>query len=446
MKRVFSLVLLLLWQAVVAQDVPAPARSTRVVSSDERVTVIGASAPACSTILTRATNLRKELKVNIQQLGSEVNESQFALKNNLIITLVGQPGNPAPPSNYRIRVRSVEGSQRLRIELYIHLAKGLDQDRLRASLLECILMDHSLDGPLEENQIINVAPWLIAGISEKMAWRNNEADRGLYRALFKNDLMMAVEDLLNLEDPTKLDAAQRTSFRISSGAFVMAMLNQEEGSQTFLNYLATAPTYEGEPLLLFLNSFFTGGLSEQGLAKWWALQLANLTQDFVSETLTLLESEESLSEVLKGTLEDENGQIRNYRLIAYRDILALPKEKRELLISPILERLGLLAFRCFPSYRDLIVGYSHIARQLLEGDETDVPKLLEFLEKKRIDLEKVGERTRDYLDWYQITNATEVTGEFADYQRLKRELKTKTTSHQGSIERYLDAVQGLYTK
>ena len=59
-------------------------------------------------------------------------------------------------------------------------------------------------------------------------------------------------------------------------------------------------------------------------------------------------------------------------------------------------------------------------------------------------LKQVAERTRDYLDWYQIANATQLTGEFADYQRLKREIETQNLPHPSPIDRYLNAVQALY--
>ena len=67
-----------------------------------------------------------------------------------------------------------------------------------------------------------------------------------------------------------------------------------------------------------------------------------------------------------------------------------------------------------------------------------------ILEQKRTALHQVGERLRDYLDWYQIANATSLTGEFKDYQRLKEELESKNPDHPGPLDHYLNAVQNLY--
>lgn len=440
----FSFTTLLVGFALLAQDTEKKEAMSRVVSSDERVQVFGYEAAAVSAVLSQVTELRQELNLLVKDPESPSGNTLFPIKNDLIITLYGEVGDPAPENLFVIQPRPVDGSERFRIDLGIHLAKGLNRQRLREEALEALLMDRCLNKSLREDQPIQVAPWLVTGLLERMDWRNGEADRGLYKALFKNGMMMDIEEMVTLTNPAKLDAAERTTFRVSAGAFLMAMLGQDGGEKTFFDYLSVAPSYEGEPFLLFRNTFFTAGLSEEGLAKWWALQLANLTQEFVTETLSPLATEEALAEVLRGELEGEDGLQRTYRLIAYRDILALDEEERSLLLSPMLERINLLSFRAFPSYRPMLAGYARITRQLAEGDDKEVAELLMYLEEKRTALREVGIRTRDYLDWYQITNATQLTGEFKDYQRLKRDLESKNPPHPGPVDRYLNAVQKLY--
>lgn len=445
MRRLILILLAFGWQSQAGLWGQAQATAEgKVVSADNRVVVFGANGVAAAAVLSEATALREELHYLLKDPNGKANETLYPLRNDLVITLYGQPGDTPQSRPFAIQPRPVEGSERFRIELNVDLAKGLNRKSLREYLLECLLMDRSLDSGVRDGQPIKVAPWLVAGMQERIAWREKEADRGLYKSLFKNGMMMDIEEMVALEKPEDLNAAERTTFRVSAGAFLMAMLNQDGGVGTFLEYLEKAPVHEGEPFLLFLNTFFTAGLSEEGLAKWWALQLANLTQEFVSETLTPLATEEALVKSLQGSLEEEGGGQRIYRLIAYRDILALPEEERRLLLSPMLERIGLLSFRAFPSYRSLLSGYARITEQLAEGDDEDVEELLMILEEKRNILRQVGERTRDYLDWYQIANATRLTGEFADYQDLKQRLESENPSHPGPVDHYLNAVQGLY--
>ncbi|MGJ8725225.1 MAG: hypothetical protein ACSHYB_11760 [Roseibacillus sp.] len=447
MKRCLLLLVLIAGSLqVCAQEKEAKAPLGRVISADDRVIVFGEENRSITAVLSQVSSLRNELNLILKDPEAKSSEDLFPLRNDFFITLFGRMGSPPQKRPFAIQRRKVEGSDRFRIELNLDMSKGINRQFLREKALECLLMDSCLSKDLRDDQRVKVAPWIITGMLERMAWRDGEADRGLYKALFSNNMMMDIERMVTLEDLSKLDAAERTAFRISAGAFFMSIVNQNGGSKTFLDYLATAPAYEGEQFLLFRNSFFTMGLSEEGLAKQWALQLANLTQEFVSETLTPLETEIALSEVLQGTLDSGNGEGRVYRLIAFQDILALPEEDRNLILSPMLERVSLLSFRCFPSYRDILSGYIRIIRQLAAGDEADLVELLTILEEKRAILKQVGERTRDYLDWYQIANATQLTGEFRDYQRLKKELETENPSYPGPIDYYLNAVQALFEK
>ncbi|GHC46743.1 hypothetical protein [Roseibacillus persicicus] len=442
--RLFFLTCLLACQSLVAEEAAERAPMSRVVSSDERLQVFGHDNKSISAVLSQVTELRQELNFVVKDPDAKSGNTVFPLQNDLIITLYGEVGDPVPEKLFAIQPRKVDGTSRFRIDLAVHLAKGLNRQRLRETALEALLMDRCLNNSIRDDQPVQVAPWLITGLLERMNWRNGEADRGLYKALFKNGMMMDIEEMVTLTEPDKLDAAERTTFRVSAGAFLMAMLNQEGGERTFFDYLSVAPSYEGEPFLLFRNTFFTAGLSEEGLAKWWALQLANLTQEFVTETLSPLETETALAEILRGDLEGENGLVRTYRLMAFQDILALPEEDRKMLLGPMSERIKLLSFRAFPSYRPLLAGYERITAQLIEGEEEDVADLLMILEEKRNALHEVGIRTRDYLDWYQITNASRLTGEFKDYQRLKQDLESKNPPHPGPVDRYLNAVQNLY--
>ena len=441
----FLLLTFFLWgNQIGAQERPAPPAIGKVISADERVIVFGEENRAITAVLSQVTELRSEMNLILKDPEVRTSEDQYPLRNDLFITLYGKMGDAPQTRPSAIQRRKVEGSDRYRIELNLDMAKGINRQFLREKALECLLMDRCLDGKIRDDQKVRVAPWIITGMFERMAWRSGEADRGLYKTLFSNNMMMDIEKMVTLDDPSQLDAVERTAFQVTAGAFFMSIVNQTGGAKTFLDYLAVAPAYEGEPFLLFRNSFFTMGLSPEGLAKQWALQLANLTQDFISETLTPLATETALAQVLQGSLSSGDKEGRIYRLIAYQDILALPEDQRRLLLGPMLERVGLLSFRCFPSYRDLLSGYARILRQLAEGDDKDVAELLTILEEKRSVLKQVGERTRDYLDWYQIANATSLTGEFRDYQRLKRELETENPSNPGPVDYYLNAVQALF--
>lgn len=444
MNLALLLACLLQAQAAVPEEV-APSLAGRNVSADQRVVVFGEDIATRAAVLSQISALRDEMSFVLGAPG-EGNQSRdiYPLKNDLIVSLYGEPGDPVPSQLFQIRQLKVESASRIRIELNIHLARGLNRERLREVALECLLMDSSLSQKMRDDQEVQVAPWVVVGLLERMAWRNGDADRGLYKALFQKGYLLGMEELVAEREPEKLDAAQRTAFRISAGALVMTLLSESSGQQSFHDFLTEQPVDEGEPVLLFRKHFFGTSLQESSFAKWWALQLQNLTQDLVTETLTILETEDALTEVLRGELENEEGIAQSYRLAAYQDILDLEEMPRKILLAKMRERLGMLAFRSFPSYQPMLQEYGRLVGLLETGKSEEVGARLAVLEEERQLFRQVGLRTRDYLDWYQISHATRLSGDFRDYQELKRDLETAPTRHAGPLDDYLDGIQAMY--
>jgi hypothetical protein len=82
----------------------------------------------------------------------------------------------------------------------------------------------------------------------------------------------------------------------------------------------------------------------------------------------------------------------------------------------------------------------------LEDRDEELEARLAELDRGRAYMVETGERTRDLLDWYRITSATEVSGEFEDYTRLMEELEKDVNPSPGPISRYLDDLQKLYER
>ena len=189
------LILLGIGQSTWAQEVAPQTPLQQVVSADERVLVFGKKNATIAAVLSQVTSLREELNFVLRDPTAQDIQPLFPLKNDFVLTLFGEPGDTPQKRPFAIRLRSVEGSARYRIELNIDLSRGLNRELLREKILECILMDSSLGKEVRAEQVIKVAPWLIAGALERLAWRDGNADRGLYKSLFKNGMIMSIEDL-----------------------------------------------------------------------------------------------------------------------------------------------------------------------------------------------------------------------------------------------------------
>ncbi|HEX5789708.1 MAG TPA: hypothetical protein VFY13_01085, partial [Luteolibacter sp.] len=103
-----------------------------------------------------------------------------------------------------------------------------------------------------------------------------------------------------------------------------------------------------------------------------------------------------------------------------------------------------LSYRCFPSYRPLLLEYQKLLIRLGQGQNDAVQRSLEELDQARQVMAERVKRGRDYLDWFEITRARETSGAFDDYLRLKEELKERGNTRKDAMSKYLDRMDELF--
>ena len=116
------------------------------------------------------------------------------------------------------------------------------------------------------------------------------------------------------------------------------------------------------------------------------------------------------------------------------------------LLQPVSDALTLLAFRVFPGYRPIIMGYLTVVTDLKKGEDAEIEARMASLKERRLDMVDVGKRTRDFLEWYRINTAEEMSGEFDDYLKLKEELDEGRSENRGPVSDYLRDMQKIYGK
>ena len=104
-----------------------------------------------------------------------------------------------------------------------------------------------------------------------------------------------------------------------------------------------------------------------------------------------------------------------------------------------------LSYRCFPSYRAILNEYQQILRDLVAGKTGEIEKRVSDLaEQRRIRVERAT-RARDYMDFIEISQARELSGEFDDYLRLKKELELRPRPERHDrVTQTLDTMQKAY--
>lgn len=372
-----------------------------------------------------------------------VGEVDEGWKYPIAIQLHGQQGDPVPARTIGSKYFKVPGGFRLQLD--IHLAKGKPRELERA-LLELLLIERGLRGGEEValDSALSIPAWMIEGLLESFRWKRGERDRDLYAALFNKKQLFPVSKLLEVEDPSEMDAMSHAAYRASSGALVMALLNQEGGKASLAALLGELATFEGDEMALLSRHFPGMNLGKESFSKWWALQLAKLSEVPFTQVLTILETEEQMKSLLIVRFKDPGGNAIELQADDFRNLLALPLEPRKAAIKPVVERGGLFLYRAFPAHRPILTEYLKILGELAYEQDQSVEERLQRLAMQRSELVSLGLRTRDYLDWFRITKSTELSGDFESFIELKENLQTKPSKRRGHISEYLDSMQRIF--
>ncbi len=344
------------------------------------------------------------------------------------VILSGKQGDAPPPRSVIYELIVTPHSFMLRIRA--HLARGIDNEQLERAALTVMLYERALRDSKPEgyDEILVVRPWLVEGLIEAGKWRTNRTDRRLYEGVFRQGGGFTADEIFELpeENYRRLDGASRLSFRALSGALVMALLEQPDGRGAFQAFTGEAARFAGEMPVLLRKHFPQLNLSGNSLQKWWVLKLAQMVQPQLTEVLTVRDTELALDEALRFHLRDAEGNATSHGIEEWKRITELKEQERIEAIRPAEDALTRLSYRCFPSYRALLVEYQGILRDVAAGkDGAETRKRIdELLNQRRTRMERAL-RARDYLDFVEISEARELSGEFEDYMRLKEELELR---------------------
>ncbi len=413
----------------------------RVMSRTQQFRITGGEARDRATIALLAEEAKDELL--------RLTEEKDAWKVPVTITLHGKSGDPLPQRTEALKILVSEVGYDLRLD--VHLSRGIDPERFKFATTSALVYERALRGrPVAESETpFLVPPWLTDGLREATAWRLNQSDRRLYEALFKTGGLFKIDELFAIDDRAfgDIDAAMRAAFRVSSGALVMALLQQPHGKEGFRSFLTDVAAYEGEMPGLLRKHFPELNLSETSLSKWWALQFANIGgQNLATDILTIAQTETALSESLRLNFHTAEGGLQQKELAAWPELAALPEPERVRSVRLAQDALVRLSYRCFPSYRPILAEYQIVLTNIAKSNTVDVASRLNALDERRATMSAKAKRARDYLDWFEITRARQTSGIFDDYMRLKERLKANPHRRNDDLSKYLDRMDAIFSR
>jgi hypothetical protein len=420
-------------------DPSVPLRG-RVLSDNGQFGVSGGTPEARASLALQVEELRRDIH---RLLGLDKEPVTMPIE----IILYGKPGDPPRARALAKELRFTRQNYVLR--LHLDLARGIDQERLRREVLAGLIDQQSLKG-VEPGSLavpLKVPVWLVEGVLEARRWRSGAGDRKLYEGVFRNEGRFTTDQILGMDEPghDRLDGVSRDMFRVLSGALVMALLEQSEGRAALASLCGEVAKYEGEPPMLLRRHFPGLNLSRNSLEKWWALTLAKMADAPLTDAMTIAETERELERALVLRIEGD-GLPKQVGFDARGEADALGEARRLAAIRPAQQALNRLSYRCFPSYRPLLVEYQELlARWASKGPDDQLgPRLLDLGETRAVMAER-AQRARDYLDYIEIADAAELSGSFEDYLKLKRELAERPRAERNDpVSSYLDRMDRIY--
>jgi hypothetical protein len=431
-------------RAVQVTEPPAPLKldgQDRVISRTKQFRVTGGEPQDRATISQLAEEAKDELL--------RLTEERDAWKVPVSIDLHGKSGDPMPPRTVAMRILVSEVGYDLRLD--VHLSRGIEHERFKFATTSALIYERALrdHAPKESDTPYRVPPWLVDGLREATAWRLNQSDRRLYEALFKTGGLFKIDDVFAVNDAgfEEMDAAMRAAFRVSSGALVMALLQQPQGKEGFRTFLTDVAGYEGETPSLLRKHFPELNLSETSLDKWWRLQMADIgARNLATDILPISQTETALADALRLNFRTPEGITEQKDLTAWPELAALPEPERIKAVQPAQDALVRLSYRCFPSYRPILGEYQIVLSAIAKNKTQDTPNQLTALAERRATMTAKAQRAGDYLDWFEITRARETSGVFDDYMRLKERLKSNPHRRTDDLSKYLDRMDAIFSR
>lgn len=426
-------------RAVPVEDLlPKFGEDGAVLSRSGQFRITGGDPAARGT----AANLAEEAKDEMLRLTEEKDE----WKVPVIIKLVGEPGAPVPRRNTALDIWFNEKGYG--VTVFVNLSRGLRKESFKRAVVAGLVYARGLrdSEKVDRDVPLSVPPWVVEGLVEATAWRLGQTDRRLYDALFQHGGLFKLDDLFAMGETEfeTVDAATRAAFKVSSGALAMALLEQPEGRAGIRAFLEELPAYEGEMPALLRRHFPELNLSRSSLAKWWVLQLAAKGSAPLTEAMSVVQTERNLDEALRLRYRDVEGALQVVPLSDWAKLSDLEEEARRESVRLAQDDLLRLSYRCFPSYRPLLLEYQALLADFTNGKTRDLPGTLAALAETRQTMVAKSERARDFLDWFEITRARETSGAFDDYLNLKARLKSRSNPRQDGMSRYLDRLDPLF--
>jgi hypothetical protein len=349
-------------------------------------------------------------------------------------------------------------------------------DLWRQEVVRCLLAETILRSRADSGLSGTESPppdWLLHGTLEMLIYQATGRPSEAFARVFQLGHVLPLDDIFQA-DPSRMDSVSRSIYRASCCGLLQMLLDQPSGAASMSALLPSLASPNSDPSTAIARCFPALTASGNSLSKWWALQLAAMSQPGADEILPPRDTETALLRAITLQIEPEPAkpttvspgkppsrlkrifsrpktpppapsattpapEPRSLPLAKWQELSSLPDR------TAILERSALaltrLSVRAHPIYRPIINDYLALIRDLsanrrLRETDSRLAQLDKTLSGIRSDLSRI----EDYLDWYEATQQEQPGDAFHDYFRAEDELTSPPPRRSDPISRYLDEV------
>jgi hypothetical protein len=355
-----------------------------------------------------------------------------------------EPQNPdlplAPPATVAL-VSTIVGPK-----LDVAVRVGDDPSRvflqrhiIRAVLLEMAYRDRP---PIRGGERYFEPPWWLAeGIAQSI--QKLGADRPeVFRSIVNTERLPSLDKFLG-QPPIHLDTAAGMVDRACALSLVEALLRLQNGPAALGRFIRSWPDAHGDAIGALQRHFPALATSEQGLAKWWTLQLAQLAKPGGLQTTDAAAADKELAAALELEITTgKDGTKRHFQIADFGEYMKLSGARSALRTAQV--KIVTLSTRSEPLFQPVLAEYEEICRLLSIGKTRGIAARLGDSARYRKTLVQRREQITDYLNWYEATQPPGKTGQFDSYLRTAESFTSKQRPPlpvDPAILRYLDSME-----
>lgn len=364
------------------------------------------------------------------------------------------------------------------IRMDVKLHDRFDEAGFRRELTRAFLIEQMVVPFVKSPEALraeSVAPpeWLVEGFDNLIAHRRRGSPSSYYRGFFEKGQILKPDQLFEVADPGSLDPVSREIYRASASAFVEVLLAQEEGDAGLRGLLGDLLVTPPRPLDSLLRQHFPAFRElDQGLEKWWALEMVALSQQQSFEYLGWQETERLLDEAIALRFEatpvavpvEEKGKGKR----GLRELLGgrttAPPEAREAFsgtiadydrylsrpgakaaLQVVSDRLQTLKRGGFPLHRPVFAAYERCIARLVKGDTGELAAEFAAIAEMRSKIVETLTRTGDVMNHFEAARVPQRSGAFDDFLQTRRlQQERPRPVRNDAISRHLDALESEF--